>query len=90
MPKYQYACTACDSEFEIKRSFADVDQPTHCPQCGQPAARKLTLFGYVKGGGTSKPAPLQKDAPKAHAAGCPCCTKPAAKVESERRTTDDR
>ena len=37
------------------------------------AARKLTLFGYVKGGATSKPPPLQPDKPKAHAAGCPCC-----------------
>jgi putative FmdB family regulatory protein len=71
MPKYDYACPACAAEFEIKRRFAEADEPAHCPQCGKVAARKLTVFGYVKGGAKSKPAPQQQ--PKAHAAGCPCC-----------------
>ena len=73
MPKYEYACPTCEADFEIKRSFADSDKPALCPACGKAAARKLTLFGYVKGGATSKPPPLQPDKPKAHAAGCPCC-----------------
>jgi len=75
MPKYDYACPTCEAEFEIKRSFADADKPALCPTCGEPAERKLTLFGYVKGGATSKPTPLAQQ-PKTHAAGCPCCARP--------------
>jgi hypothetical protein len=32
MPTYQYACTACDHEFEAIQSFSD-DSLTECPKC---------------------------------------------------------
>ncbi|MCX6017665.1 MAG: zinc ribbon domain-containing protein [Chloroflexi bacterium] len=72
MPKYQYACPTCEVEFEIKRSFAECDQPAHCPDCGGVAARRPTLFGYVKGG-ASAPKPAAQTQ-KVHAMGCPCCS----------------
>ena len=38
MPIYEYECTCCPSQFELKRSFSD-DTPVCCPQCGGDTVR---------------------------------------------------
>ena len=43
MPTYQYACTACDHEFEVVQAFTDSSL-TECPQCG---GKLRKLFGAV-------------------------------------------
>lgn len=40
MPVYAYECEACHSEFERRQSFADGPIKV-CPNCGEPAARRL-------------------------------------------------
>lgn len=35
MPKYNYTCHACDSNFEVRLSYSEVDTVTPaCPDCG--------------------------------------------------------
>jgi putative FmdB family regulatory protein len=43
VPTYQYACTACQHQFEAVQSFAD-DPLTECPVC---EGRLRKLFGSV-------------------------------------------
>ena len=40
MPTYEYACRACDHNFEIVQSFSE-DTLTTCPACEQDALRKV-------------------------------------------------
>ena len=38
MPIYQYICTDCDTEFELKQDFKD-DSTVKCPRCNKDARR---------------------------------------------------
>ncbi|HRF47165.1 MAG TPA: zinc ribbon domain-containing protein [Anaerolineales bacterium] len=73
MPTYLYECSACEIEFEEKRSFADADAPAGCPICQGFDTRKLiapTAFlrrGQPASVGSTEPAPAR------HTVGCPCC-----------------
>ena len=40
MPTYEYACKACDHNFEIVQSFSE-DSLTTCPECEQDELRKV-------------------------------------------------
>ena len=54
MPTYQYACTACDHEFEAIQSFSD-DSLTECPLCKGEIRKVYTAVGVVfKGSGFYK------------------------------------
>jgi putative FmdB family regulatory protein len=75
MPTYQYACTACDHEFEAVQSFSD-DSLTICPECKGEIRKVYTAVGVVfKGSGfyktdsvkseSSKSTPAPTPAPKA-------------------------
>ena len=69
MPTYQYACTACDHEFEAIQSFSD-DSLTQCPQCKGEIRKVYTAVGVVfKGSGFYKTDSAKKttaaEAPKA-------------------------
>ena len=75
MPTYQYACTACDHQFEAIQSFSD-DSLTICPECKGEIRKVYTAVGVVfKGSGfyktdsaksTSTPStPAPAPAPKA-------------------------
>jgi putative FmdB family regulatory protein len=75
MPTYQYACTACDHEFEAVQSFSD-DSLTVCPECKGEIRKVYTAVGVVfKGSGfyktdsvksePSKSTPAPTPAPKA-------------------------
>jgi len=54
MPTYQYACTACDHEFEAFQSFTD-DSLTECPECKGEIKKVFSAVGVVfKGSGFYK------------------------------------
>lgn len=40
MPTYEYACKACEHNFDIVQSFSE-DALTTCPECDQEALRKV-------------------------------------------------
>ena len=49
MPIYEYRCSSCQREFELRRSFSEVDSPAACPTCGSPGQRLLSVFGAKNG-----------------------------------------
>jgi putative FmdB family regulatory protein len=54
MPTYQYACTACEHQFEAIQSFSD-DSLTICPECKGEIHKVYTAVGVVfKGSGFYK------------------------------------
>ena len=40
MPLYTYRCKECEHQFDIRQSFSE-DSLTDCPNCEQPALRKV-------------------------------------------------
>ncbi len=51
MPVYQYACTACGEQLEVRQSFTD-DALTVCPVCAGRLRKVLSAVGVVfKGSG---------------------------------------
>ena len=52
MPIYEYRCEDCGHEMEVLQKLSD-DALTDCPECGQPALKKLiSAAGFrLKGGG---------------------------------------
>jgi putative FmdB family regulatory protein len=54
MPTYQYACSACEHEFEVFQAFTDTSL-THCPECGGELRKVYSAVGVVfKGSGFYK------------------------------------
>ena len=51
LPTYDYRCTDCGSQFELRLKFSDsIEQP--CSECGAPAERQFSAVPIVfKGGG---------------------------------------
>jgi putative FmdB family regulatory protein len=39
MPRYDYRCNACQTQFEAQHGFADAPPP--CPACGSTALKRL-------------------------------------------------
>lgn len=80
MPTYQYACIACEHQFEAIQAFSD-DSLTKCPECTGELRKIYSAVGVVfKGSGFYKtdsaktttaatpaaaPAPTPAPAPKA-------------------------
>ncbi len=70
MPTYQYACSACEHEFEVFQAFSESSL-THCPECNGQLRKVYSAVGVVfKGSGfyktdsksESKPAsPISKE-----------------------------
>lgn len=55
MPTYQYACAACDHQFEAIQSFSD-DSLTMCPECKGEIRKVYTAVGVVfKGSAAAAP-----------------------------------
>lgn len=53
MPTYEYACTACNNEWEAEQSMKDPAL-TECPACKQATAKRQISRGagfILKGGG---------------------------------------
>ena len=40
MPRYDYRCTACGHQFELRQGF-DADPVADCLECGAPSNRKI-------------------------------------------------
>ena len=54
MPTYQYACNACEHEFEAVQSFSDASL-TQCPECKGEIRKVYSAVGVVfKGSGFYK------------------------------------
>ena len=54
MPTYQYACTECDEQLEVRQSFTD-DALTVCPRCEGRLRKIFNAVGVVfKGSGFYK------------------------------------
>lgn len=51
MPIYEYQCTNCGYDMEAMQKMSDAPL-TDCPQCGQPALKKLiSAAGFRLAGG---------------------------------------
>ena len=73
MPTYQYACNACEHEFEAVQSFSDASL-TQCPECKGEIRKVYSAVGVVfKGSGFYK-----TDSAKKTTASDPAKTTPAA------------
>ena len=73
MPTYQYACNACEHEFEAFQYFSDTSL-TECPQCKGEIRKVYSAVGVVfKGSGFYK-----TDSVKKTTASEPAKTTPAA------------
>jgi putative FmdB family regulatory protein len=49
MPIYEYRCTKCGSEFELKRPFSEVHVPAPCARCGGSSEKLVSGFGSQVG-----------------------------------------
>lgn len=51
MPMYEYGCSDCGNQFEVRQKFSD--QPlAKCPQCGGPVAKLISQTSFaLKGSG---------------------------------------
>lgn len=51
MPMYEYRCTGCGHQFEIRQKFSDAPE-TKCPQCGGLVEKLISQAAFsLKGGG---------------------------------------
>jgi putative FmdB family regulatory protein len=54
MPTYEYVCADCQTQFELRRSIKQIDDPAACPEChSQRVARqisKVTAFSHGESG----------------------------------------
>jgi putative FmdB family regulatory protein len=41
MPLYDYHCTDCDTDFEVRKHMAEIDNPAHCPVCNSLETRRV-------------------------------------------------
>ena len=57
MPYYEYVCSDCNTEFELKRSMKEIDDSAKCPEChGEHVARqisKVAAFAHGESGSTT-------------------------------------
>ncbi len=82
MPVYEYRCTSCEKQFELRQKFSDPPA-TACPACGAVVEKMISQAAFtLKGGGWySEGYGAKKEAPAAAApscagacAGCPSAT----------------
>ena len=38
---YPYECLKCQSEFEVIKSYRDIENPENCPDCGNEGERRI-------------------------------------------------
>ncbi|MSM38096.1 MAG: zinc ribbon domain-containing protein [Geobacter sp.] len=80
MPVYEYQCTACDHQFELRQKFSD-EPAKECPSCGGEVKKLISSTAFtLKGGGwyaegygngSKSPAPSCPASTGGSCAGCP-------------------
>jgi putative FmdB family regulatory protein len=50
MPIYEYVCTKCNTEFELRFSFSDANCTPLCPKCYSAVERLTSSFACKTGG----------------------------------------
>jgi len=51
MPMYEYRCTSCEKQFEVRQKFSDPPV-TVCPDCGGAVTKLISSAAFaLKGGG---------------------------------------
>ena len=81
MPTYQYACTACEHQFEAIQSFSD-DSLTTCPECKGEIRKVYTAVGVVfKGSGFYKTDSAKSNSTKTESAQSTPAPAPAPKAD---------
>ena len=51
MPVYEYRCTACNHQFELRQKFSDAPAD-HCPKCGGAVHKMVSASAFsLKGAG---------------------------------------
>lgn len=57
MPTYEYVCSDCNTQFELRRSIKQIDDPVTCPHCcGNRVTRqisKVIAFSHSDSGSVS-------------------------------------
>ncbi|MDY7104044.1 MAG: zinc ribbon domain-containing protein [Actinomycetota bacterium] len=69
MPAYEYRCTTCDAQFELRRPMAESDAPTTCPD-GHRARRIVSAFATVGASSAMSSGVLPAAAPGGGGGGC--------------------
>jgi putative FmdB family regulatory protein len=51
MPIYEYQCSSCGNQFELRQKFSD-EPATECPKCGGPIQKLISQASFaLKGSG---------------------------------------
>ncbi len=58
MPIYEYACSDCNSKFELLRSFGEADKEAACPQCHNHAERVVSVCASFSKNGSGESVPV--------------------------------
>ena len=53
MPIYEYVCEDCGNEFDIRRSFSEMEKEVECVNCRSTQTRKKLSRCYSKSEGGS-------------------------------------
>jgi putative FmdB family regulatory protein len=82
MPLYEYQCSTCNNQFELRQKFSDAPA-SECPKCGGPVQKLISSTAFsLKGGGWYAEGYSEKkaaDAPSCPSGGsCTGCPSAAA------------
>jgi len=65
MPIYEYVCSKCKTEFELRLSFSEFDLPQLCPKCHSTAQKLISSFSTRNAGKVEiAEKPFRKEAAK--------------------------
>lgn len=76
MPNYDFQCKECDTQFELRRSFEQAQEPASCPHCGsQKTQKKLNSISFIANNGGSQTARAAESiAISSGGCGCGACS----------------
>ena len=65
MPVYEYVCSKCKTEFELRLSFSEFDRIQLCPKCHATGRKLISSFSTRNAGNVEiAEKPFRKDAAK--------------------------